>query len=81
MFSEPEAISVFSELIVIKDIRTEVIYWDSFVKHNKNLIILMVFVIHPENYKSLRWISGGYPPDERVVTRLSERAKNFSPIN
>ena len=35
----------------------------------------------PEIYKSHRWISGGYPPDERVVTRLSERAMNFSPIN
>ena len=25
--------------------------------------------------------SGGYPTDERVVTRLSEMTKNVSPIN
>ena len=40
----------------------------------------------PENYESVPGgypsdIRGGYPPDELVVTRLSERAKNFSPIN
>ena len=34
-----------------------------------------------ENCKSIRWISCGYPPDERVVTRFSEKAKNFLPIN
>ena len=33
-----------------------------------------IVVLGPKNYKFVRWISGGYPPDERVVTRLSERA-------
>ena len=28
------------------------------------------YLAGPENYKSLWWISGGYPPNEQVVTRL-----------